>query len=126
MSAMPESESRAVVPDPSRVATARDFGRELARARARAGLTVRRLADRARVPAGTVSGYLTGEHLPPLTYLDPLRRILAVCGESGPDLVAAWEDAVRRARRVPGRRARDTRSPYRGLSSFEVEDADIF
>jgi WD40 repeat protein len=113
-------------PDPSRVATARDFGRELALARARAGLTVRQLAAKAGVPNGTVSGYLTGEHLPQPTYLEPLHRILAVCGENAPHQVAAWDDAARRARRAPGRRPVDARSPYRGLSSFQVEDADLF
>ena len=63
--------------------TSRDFGRELTLARNRAGLTVRDLAAAAKVPNGTVSGYLTGDHLPSLTYLEPFRRILAACGERG-------------------------------------------
>ena len=49
-------------PDPSRIATARDFGRELTLARSRAGLTTRQLATAADVPNGTVSGYLEDHH----------------------------------------------------------------
>ena len=49
------------------VSTKREFGRVLTRKREAAGLTVRELARKADVPAGTVSGWCTGRHLPTLT-----------------------------------------------------------
>ncbi|WP_194924735.1 nSTAND1 domain-containing NTPase [Catenulispora pinisilvae] len=113
-------------PDPDVIVTARDFGRELTLARESTGLTVRELADKASVPTSTVQGYLSGEHLPQPTYPEPFKRILAVCGEGSEATVRKWLDALTRARRAPGRRPSTTRNPYRGLISFEQEDAAWF
>jgi transcriptional regulator with XRE-family HTH domain len=113
-------------PDPTRIASPADFGRELTLARRRAGLAVRDLAARAEVPTGTVSGYLTGAHLPQPTYLDPFRRVLAVLGESGANRVRRWEEALLRVRRTPGKRSASVPSPYPGLRSFQPQDAELF
>ncbi|MEY9913461.1 WD40 repeat protein/transcriptional regulator with XRE-family HTH domain [Catenulispora sp. MAP12-49] len=113
-------------PDPDAIVTARDFGRELTLAKESAELTVRELADKASVPTSTVQGYLSGEHLPQPTYPEPFKRILAVCGEGSEATVRKWLDALTRARRAPGRRPSTARNPYRGLISFEQEDAAWF
>jgi hypothetical protein len=105
-SASPEPDRES--PDPARIASPADFGRELTLARRRAGLAVRDLAAGARVPAGTLSGYLTGAHLPQLTYLDPFRRVLEVLGEGRPgaDRVPAVGADLRDRRGRPRSRGR--------------------
>lgn len=113
-------------PDPRRIATPGDFGIELKLAKERSGLTVRQLARNAAVPRGTVHDYLSGGHLPQPTNPDPLKRILAVCGEGAPDRLEEWLRALNRARRSPGRRSVGEAQPYRGLSSFGQEDAAWF
>ena len=51
-------------PDPGRVATQQDFGRELTLVRQQAGLTVREVARAAALPPSTVGDYFSGRHLP--------------------------------------------------------------
>ena len=69
-------------PDPARIATPQDVGRELTLARMRAGLTVREVAKRAGIPVSTAGDYFSGRHLPPPTQLDLLPRLLRACGIS--------------------------------------------
>jgi len=121
-----QSLSDAGLPDPERISTPADFGRELTLARDRAGLTVRQVARAAQLPASTTGDYFAGRHLPPAGQPDALLRILAACGETDPDRVAAWTRARARARRAPGRRPSRAVAPYRGLASFQPEDADWF
>ncbi|MDX6396220.1 MAG: hypothetical protein QOJ73_7283 [Streptosporangiaceae bacterium] len=113
-------------PDPRRVATQQDFGRELTRSRQRAGLSVREVAKAAGIPTSTAGDYFSGRHLPPPTQPESLPRILAACGETDPARLREWGRALARARRTPGRRAAGTTAPYRGLASFEPEDAEWF
>jgi WD40 repeat protein len=108
-------------PDPERIATQADFGRELAALRSRAGLKIREIAKASGVPVSTTGDYFSGRHLPTDGQL--LRRILEVCGEADAARMAGWEAALQRARRSPGRR---TNTPYRGLARFELEDARWF
>jgi WD40 repeat protein/transcriptional regulator with XRE-family HTH domain len=108
-------------PDPERIATQQDFGRELAALRARAGLTVREAARAAGIPVSTTGDYFSGRHLP--ADRQQLARILRACGETDPARLARWAAALQRARRPPGKRM-DT--PYRGLARFEREDARWF
>ena len=63
--------------DPANIATQQDFGRELTRARQRAGLTVREVARAARIPASTAGDYFAGRHLPPPSQPGLLPRVLA-------------------------------------------------
>jgi len=53
-------------PDPRRIASQPDFGRELTLVRQRAGLTVREVARAVGIPASTAGDYFAGRHLPPL------------------------------------------------------------
>jgi WD40 repeat protein/transcriptional regulator with XRE-family HTH domain len=111
------------MPDPGRIMTKRDFGYELTLQRDRAGLSVREAARALGMPTSTISDYFRGESLPrgPL-----LRKILFICGIEDEADVEQWLGALNRARRAPGRRPADAPVPYRGLESYQPEDADWF
>jgi len=113
-------------PDPARISSPQDVGRELTLARMRAGRTVREVAKRAGIPVSTAGDYFSGRHLPPPTQLDLLPRLLQACGISAAAELQGWADAVAAARRPPGRRAPVTRPPYQGLASFQPADAQWF
>jgi WD40 repeat protein/transcriptional regulator with XRE-family HTH domain len=115
-----------VAPDPDRIATHQDFGRELTAVRTRAGLTVRQVARAAGLPNSTAGDYFSGRHLPADGRPEQLLGILRACGETDPDLVARWESARQRARRPSGRRPGGAQVPYRGLARFEREDSRWF
>jgi WD40 repeat protein len=110
-------------PDPARIASPQDAGRELTLARMRAGLTVREVAKRAAIPVSTAGDYFSGRHLPPPTQPELLPRLLRACGITAEAELQAWADAVAATRRPPGRRAPATRPPYQGLASFQPADA---
>ena len=112
-------------PDPERIATQQDFGRELTAVRLAAGLTVRQVARTAGLPASTTGDYFSGRHLPAHTQPEPVLQILRACGQTDPAALARWTDALRRAKRSPGRRRRGD-APYRGLARFETGDARWF
>ena len=113
-------------PDPRRITTQTDFGRELTLARLRAGLTVREVARAVGIPASTAGDYFAGRHLPPPSQPGLLPRILRVCGEAEPERLSEWVSTLNRIRRGPGRRPAATAAPYRGLASFQPEDAPWF
>ena len=113
-------------PDPDRIATQQDFGRELTAIRTRAGLTVRQVARAAELPVSTAGDYFSGRHLPSDGRPEQLLGILRACGETDPALLARWMGALQRARRPPGRRPGGADAPYRGLARFEREDARWF
>jgi WD40 repeat protein/transcriptional regulator with XRE-family HTH domain len=113
-------------PDPDLIATARDFGRELTLARRRAGLTIRDVARATGIPVSTTGDYFSGSHLPPAGQPRLLEEILRVCGVTDKSSVQKWMSALSRARRAPGKRAARVTAPYRGLASFEPEDAPLF
>jgi WD40 repeat protein/transcriptional regulator with XRE-family HTH domain len=114
------------VPDPDRIATQQDFGRELTAIRTRAGLTVRQVARAAGLPVSTTGDYFSGRHLPADGRPEQLFGILRACGETDPAVLARWMSALQRARRPPGRRPGGADTPYRGLARFEREDARWF
>ena len=114
------------VPDPDRIATQQDFGRELTAVRTRGGLTVRQVARAARLPVSTAGDYFSGRHLPPDGRPEQLLGILRACGETDPDVLERWMGALQRARRPPGRRPGGADTPYRGLARFEREDSRWF
>jgi len=114
------------VPDPGRVSTRQDFARELTLLRERAGLTVRDVAKAAGVPDSTVGGYFSGRHLPPVKPPGLLRNILDVCGVHDPAVIKEWLDTLSRVRHAPGKRPADAPVPYRGLASFQPDDAGWF
>ncbi|HEY7147596.1 MAG TPA: helix-turn-helix domain-containing protein [Streptosporangiaceae bacterium] len=113
-------------PDPGRVATQQDFGRELTLTRLRAGRTIREVARLSGLPTSTVGDYFSGRHLPPPSQPGLLPAVLRACGETDPDRIGAWASALSRARRAPGRRRPGARPPYLGLASFQAADAPWF
>lgn len=112
--------------DPERIADRVDFAAALTALREAAGLTVRDLAKRAAVPTATVSGYLSGRHLPNPSQPGALLAVLAACGVVADEDRGRWLTALRRVRQAPGRRSAAGPSPYPGLASFQPEDADFF
>ena len=113
-------------PDPDRIATQQDFGRELTAVRARVGLTVRQVARAAGLPVSTAGDYFSGRHLPADGRPEQLLGILRACGETDPAVLARWQDALQRAKRPSGRRPGGADAPYRGLARFERADARWF
>ena len=113
-------------PDPRGIASQGDFGRELTLVRQRAGLTVREVARAVGIPASTAGDYFAGRHLPPPSQPGLLPRILRLCGETDPAQLREWVSALNRIRRGPGRRPAAITAPYRGLASFQPEDAPWF
>lgn len=114
------------VVDPREIGTRQEFADQLSLLKDQAGLTVRDIAAKARVPASTIGGYLAGSHLPPVKMSDLLPRILSACGVDDAAEVERWLAALARVRRAPGRRPADALVPYRGLKSFQPEDAEWF
>ena len=94
--------------------------------RERAGKTIRQVAAAADIPPSTAGDYFTGSHLPHASARSVLPRILAACGEADPGVTDQWLEALARARRAPGRRPAGAPPPYRGLASFQAEDAQWF
>ncbi|KGM14833.1 hypothetical protein N867_15100, partial [Actinotalea fermentans ATCC 43279 = JCM 9966 = DSM 3133] len=89
------------------------------------GLTVREVARESGLPIATVGGYFSGRHLPPLATLPQFVRLLTVLGVDD-DALGTWTDVVNRMRRAPGPRPGDAPVPYRGLVTYQAEDADYF
>jgi len=112
--------------DPDQIRTRQEFAAALTLLRESAGLTVRDVARKLDVPSATIGGYFSGRHVPPLKPPDQLARILSVCGVSDPAEIQKWLEALGRVRRAPGRRPADAPVPYRGLKSFQPEDAEWF
>ena len=113
-------------PDPGRITSQQDFGRELTLARQQAGLTIREVAKASGIPASTAGDYFAARHLPPARQPELLPSILAACQITDAEQVARWLDALNRVRRAPGRPTASGPAPYRGLASFQPEDAAWF
>jgi WD40 repeat protein len=107
--------------DLGEVATGTDFVRELQSLRERSGLTIREVARAAGTSVSTTGDYFSGRHLP--LDRDQFARILAACGEKSAERVEAWQAALARVRRSPGKRGEP---PYRGLARFEAADERWF
>ena len=110
-------------PSPHALGTRAEFARSLTLARRRARLSVREVARIAGVPAGTTGGYFSGRHLPNLSFLDPFLAVLDALGIDDHD---PWVAALERLRWTPSLRVADQTSPYKGLDSYQPEDAAWF
>jgi WD40 repeat protein/transcriptional regulator with XRE-family HTH domain len=116
-------------PDPDarlEITTRAEFGAQLALLREQAGLTVRDVAKMVNMAPATLGGYFAGRHLPPVKPPDVLRTILVACGLTQPARIAEWEATLRRIRRAPGKRPAGLPVPFRGLETFQPEDAEWF
>ena len=89
------------MPDPSRVASRDEFGRELTALREEAGFSIRDLANQVGVPASTLGGYFTGSHLP-YPGSTAFLALLRACGIADGPAADVWKLALRRARRSRG------------------------
>ncbi|WP_172607768.1 tetratricopeptide repeat protein [Streptomyces spongiicola] len=87
-------------PDPLRIATRKDFGRELTLVKDASGHTVRRLAGELGVPPSTLGGYFAGTHLPGLHPPGLLLRLLQACGVADPGVLEEWHRAYWRVKRA--------------------------
>ncbi len=110
---------------PQNVRSREDLGASLTSLRLASGLSVRDVARRAGLPLGTVGGYLSGRHLPPLATLDQFAGLLRALGVPD-DAVPAWLEAVSRLRRVPGPRPATAVAPYLGLRAYQADDSELF
>jgi len=119
-----DASHRENVADPSRVQTREEFAHELTLLRERAGLTVRDVAKAIGVPDSTAGGYFSGRYLPPVKPRDLVRSLVEACGEVDPAVIEEWLEALSRVRRAPGPRPAGAPIPYRGLASFQPEDAE--
>lgn len=86
-------------PDPGRIVTRQDFAAELRLAKGQRNLSVRDLAKQTKIPVSTLGGYFAGQHLPALKPPNQLGRLLKALGIDRADEIAAWLEALRRARR---------------------------
>ena len=111
--------------DPARVGTRAEFAVAFTQVRENAGLSVRDLARRIGVPAGTLGGYFGGRHIPSVGQQGVVESALRACGVTD-DAIPAWVEALRRARRSSDGRTAPRAAPYRGLKTFEPDDAEVF
>ncbi|MGC5664592.1 helix-turn-helix domain-containing protein [Micromonospora sp. WMMD723] len=119
----PESDGR---PDPDRIGGRVEFAAALTAVRERAGLTVRQVAAKAGAYSAhsTIGDWFAGRGLPALSSQDLLVRVLTVCGVR-PTMMDGWIAAWLRVRRGPGPRPRHL-EPYKGLATFQPQDAGWF
>ncbi|PZF99756.1 nSTAND1 domain-containing NTPase [Micromonospora deserti] len=109
--------------DPIDIVDRDDLRTALSSLRQQAGLTIRQVAAAADIPFSTVGGYFAARHLPAPAQSEQFARILRACGVTDPE---PWLDAVFRVRRKLGRPPVSDTAPYRGLESFQPEDAEWF
>ena len=83
-------------PDPGRITSQQDFGRELTLARQQAGLTIREVAKASGIPVSTVGDYFAARHHPPARQPELLPAILAACQITEAEQVGRWLDALNR------------------------------
>lgn len=100
-----------------------DLVEQLRVLREAAGLSVRDLASAVDGRVSTVGGYLSGKHLPTPAQTPLFRRILAALGVTSEAEQDQWVEAVARLRRDGGHPGP---APYRGLLSYDVDDAPYF
>ena len=111
--------------DPHALRSREELAAALTALRESKGMTVREVARESGLPIATVGGYFSGRHLPPLATLPQFVGLLTLLGVDDAAL-PAWTDAVNRMRRAPGPRPGDAPAPYRGLVTYQAEDAAYF
>jgi transcriptional regulator with XRE-family HTH domain len=116
--------AKAGSPAPGRIRTRQGFAHELTLLREQAGLTVRQVAGKtgALSAHSTIGDWCAGRSLPSLASRELFRQVVQACGVSDNQVLEEWHQAWLRVRRVPGRPP--GHEPYRGLASFQAEDAE--
>lgn len=117
---MPADDDRATTTADSEI----DFAESLTGVRLKAGLSVRQVARVTGIPSGTLGGYFSGRHLPPVNRPEVLDSILGACGADA-DVAARWRERLVDLHRRR-RSALVLRPPYRGLTGFGFDDHDLF
>ena len=110
-------------PDLSGVDSPEGVAAALTVLRERSGLSVRQVATDIGQPASTVGGWFSGRHLPPTTRLDVVRDLLNGLGVPSAEH-DTWISVLLQVQRQ--RRVAIGDSPFRGLETYRVEDADVF
>jgi len=110
---------------PSEIRTREEFAASLTALRARAGLSVRALAQAVKTPTATVGDYFSGRHLPGPAQQELFCAMLRMCGVEEREL-DAWLEAVARLRIGSDGRMRRIAAPYQGLAPFELADQERF
>ena len=111
---------------PNEVTSRAEFAAALTALRERAGLSVRELARRVDTPTATLGGWFSGRHAPSAAQVPLLRAVLEQCGVTGADALEEWVAALQRSRGSSDRRRSRGPAPYRGLTAFEPDDAELF
>lgn len=95
--------------------------------REQVGLTVRQVASKTGVLSAhsTIGDWCAGRSVPSLGSGELLLAVIRVCGVSDPAVLERWRQAWLRVRRAPGRPGA-SKEPYRGLASYQAEDAEWF
>lgn len=91
--------------------------------RSAGGITYRQLAERSGYAVSTVSEAAGGRRLPTL---DVALAYAVACGGDGEEWAAKWHAASLAATEMRSSGCEESRAPYRGLTSFRSEDADLF
>jgi transcriptional regulator with XRE-family HTH domain len=110
--------------DPREINDRNDFGAALTLLRDRAGLTVRDIAKAVGIPAATAGDYFAGRALPSAKMAEVVPAIVRACGLTDPVALDQWRNSLIRIRRAP--RAVRKAMPYRGLATFQIDDAEWF
>ncbi|MGU3436235.1 helix-turn-helix domain-containing protein [Actinomycetes bacterium M1A6_2h] len=109
---------------PSSISTRQQFARALAALREERLLTIRQVVERSGGSLATVGGWYSGRHVPTPQNSQAFFALLTACGVDDEAERAQWWAAVLRVRKLAARRPDQT--PYKGLDSFEPEDAEWF
>ncbi|MEU7588180.1 AAA family ATPase [Micromonospora sp. NPDC049230] len=120
-------------PDPRTAAGVEDFVTALKALRHGSGHSIRDLAQMVTahdiahtVSASTLGGWFTGAHLPTRKLTSAFVSLLVVLGVRDENRIAVWLAALDRVRAQPGPRSAEAPSPFRGLTTYEVEHARFF
>jgi WD40 repeat protein/transcriptional regulator with XRE-family HTH domain len=117
-------ENESTRPMSDRVRNRQDFANELTLLRTYAGLSVRELSTRIGEPHSTIGQWFAGRSVPSTSSLALFIKVLRACGVDTDEAIAAWVQAWQTVQRAPGRRSGP--EPYRGLASFQPQDAEWF
>lgn len=95
---------------------------QMAAARSRAGLSIRRAAAIAEVPASTAQGWLEGRHLPTPSLMPQFMKLLRTLQLVTVQDEAAWAEAIDRMRRS----SVVVEPPYVGLRPYTTAESGLF